>query len=152
VLLAVAALLLIGSGVSYKPCCRRAPPQALTRCPVDALYNLALEPAAAVAGDTCGAHAFPQRHKALEDAAPRAIPRAVHERCALHAPDEQRGRGAARARCLGGRGQCGARDRRSRAAATHESGALGADLPCRRPAIAGTLERFEARANGCSWM
>ena len=60
VLLTVAAVLLIGSGVSYT--LLQARPAAGARAlPVDALYSLALDAGAAVAGDAAAFARFQQR-------------------------------------------------------------------------------------------
>ncbi|HEY4747916.1 MAG TPA: hypothetical protein VIH38_10130, partial [Steroidobacteraceae bacterium] len=65
VLLTVAAVLLIGSGVSYT--LLQARPAAGARAlPVDALYSLALDAGASVAGDGAALARFQQRHKELE--------------------------------------------------------------------------------------
>src|SRR5438552_2490391 len=69
-LLTVAAVLLIGSGVSYTLLQARSAAGARV-LPVDALYNLALDAGAAVAGDAAALTRFQQRQKALEDAAAR---------------------------------------------------------------------------------
>ena len=66
-LLGVAALLLIGSGVSYTLVQAR-PGASAHAVPVDALYNLALDASAAMAGDAAALTRFQQRQKALEEA------------------------------------------------------------------------------------
>jgi len=146
VLLAVAALLLIGSGVSYTLLQAR-PAASAHALPVDALYNLALDAGAAVAGDTAALTRFQQRHKALEDAA-------AHDPAAPFTSDARFMRlmnnAAAVLRAGGALADAGNAARETAALVPRlltESGALGASLPAPlAPAIAGTLERFEARA------
>src|SRR2546427_241060 len=70
VLLTVAAVLLIGSGVSFYLLQARFAPGARA-LPVDALYNLALDAGAAVAGDAAALTRFQQHQKALEEVAAR---------------------------------------------------------------------------------
>ncbi len=65
-LLMVAAVLLIGSGVSYTLLQTRPGARAL---PVEALYSLALDASASVAGDEAALARFQQRQKELEDTA-----------------------------------------------------------------------------------
>jgi len=146
VLLAVAALLLIGSGVSYTLLQAR-PAASAHALPVDALYNLALDAGAAVAGDTAALARFQQRHKALEDAA-------AHDPAAPFTSDARFMRlmnnAAAVLRAGGALADAGNAARETAALVPRlltESGAFGASLPAPlAPAIAGTLERFEARA------
>ena len=146
VLLAVAALLLIGSGVSYTLLQVR-PAASAHALPVDALYNLALDAGAAVAGDTAALTRFQQRQKALEDAAAR-------EPAAPFTSDARFMRlmnnAAAVLRAGGALADAGNAARETAALVPRlltESGAFGASLPAPlAPAIAGTLERFEARA------
>ena len=146
VLLAVAALLLIGSGVSYTLLQAR-PAASAHALPVDALYNLALDAGAAVAGDTAALTRFQQRHKALEDAAARdpAAPFTSDARFM-----RLMNNAAAVLRAGGALADAGNAARETAALVPRlltESGALGASLPAPlAPAIAGTLERFEARA------
>ena len=146
VLLAVAALLLIGSGVSYTLLQAR-PAASAHALPVDALYNLALDAGAAVAGDTAALARFQQRHKALEDAAARdpAAPFTSDARFM-----RLMNNAAAVLRAGGALADAGNAARETAALVPRlltESGALGASLPAPlAPAIAGTLERFEARA------
>jgi twitching motility protein PilJ len=146
VLLGVAALLLIGSGVSYY--LLQARPAASAHAPpVDALYNLALDASAAVAGDAAALTRFEQRQKQLEDAAARdpAAPftsDARFMRLMNNAAAVLRARGA-----LAGAGNAARETAQLVPRLLTESGALGASLPAPlAPAIAGTLERFEARA------
>ena len=146
VLLAVAALLLIGSGVSYTLLQAR-PAASAHALPVDALYNLALDAGAAVAGDTAALARFQQRHKALEDAAARdpAAPFTSDARFM-----RLMNNAAAVLRAGGALADAGNAARETAALVPRlltESGAFGASLPAPlAPAIAGTLERFEARA------
>ena len=146
VLLGVAALLLIGSGVSYY--LLQARPAASAHAPpVDALYNLALDASAAVAGDAAALTRFEQRQKQLEDAAARdpAAPftsDARFMRLMNNAAAVLRARGA-----LADAGNAARETAQLVPRLLTESGALGASLPAPlAPAIAGTLERFEARA------
>jgi len=146
VLLAVAALLLIGSGVSYTLLQAR-PAASAHALPVDALYNLALDASAAVAGDAAALTRFQQRQKALEDAAARdpAAPftsDARFTRLMNNAAAVLRARGAV-SEAAGAARETAALVPRL----LTESGALGASLPAPlAPAVSGTLERFEARA------
>jgi len=146
VLLAVAALLLIGSGVSYTLVQPRTAASAHA-LPVDALYNLALDASAAVAGDAAALTRFQQRQKALEDAAARdpAAPftsDARFTRLMNNAAAVLRARGA-----LADAGNAARETAQLVPRLLTESSALGASLPTPlAPAIAGTLERFEARA------
>jgi twitching motility protein PilJ len=146
VLLGVAALLLIGSGVSYYLLQAR-PAASAHALPVDALYNLALDASAAVAGDAAALTRFQQRQKALEDAAARdpAAPftsDARFMRLMNNAAAVLRARGA-----LADAGNAARETAQLVPRLLTESGALGASLPAPlAPAIAGTLERFEARA------
>ena len=146
VLLAVATLLLIGSGVSYTLLQPRTAAGAHA-LPVDALYNLALDASAAVAGDAAALTRFQQRQKALEDAAARdpAAPftsDARFTRLMNNAAAVLRARGA-----LADAGNAARETAQLVPRLLTESSALGASLPTPlAPAIAGTLERFEARA------
>ncbi len=145
-LLAVAAVLLIGSGVSYTLLQPRsaASPRAL---PVDALYSLALDASAAVAGDAAALARFQQRRKELEDAAAR-------DPAAPFTSDARRtrlmGNAAALLSARGALAEAGDAARETAQLVPRlltESGALGASLPAPlAPAVTATLERFEARA------
>jgi len=145
-LLAVAAVLLIGSGVSYTLLQPRsaASPRAL---PVDALYSLALDASAAVAGDAAALARFQQRRKELEDAAAR-------DPAAPFTSDARRTRLMSNAAALlsarGALAEAGDAARETAQLVPRlltESGALGASLPAPlAPAVTATLERFEARA------
>jgi twitching motility protein PilJ len=143
-LLGVAALLLIGSGVSYYLVQARPSAHAM---PVDALYNLALDASAAVAGDAAALTRFQQRQKALEDAAARdpAAPftsDARFTRLMNNAAAVLRARGA-----LSDAGSAARETAQLVPRLLTESGALGASLPSPlAPAVSGTLERFETRA------
>ncbi|MBV8495518.1 MAG: hypothetical protein JO361_01915, partial [Gammaproteobacteria bacterium] len=70
-LLALAALLLIGSGASYYLLEARAPAAASRGVPVEALYGLAIDAPGALAGDEAALARFQQSQKTLEDAAAR---------------------------------------------------------------------------------
>ena len=145
-LLTVAALLLIGSGVSYTLLQAR-PTASAHAVPVDALYNLALDASAAVAGDAAALTRFQQRQKALEDAAARApaapfTSDARFTRLMNNAAAVLRARGA-----LSDAGNAARETAQLVPRLLTESGALGANLPSPlAPAVSGTLERFEARA------
>ena len=146
VLLGIAALLLIGSGVSYTLLQAR-PAAGAHALPVDALYNLALDANAAVAGDAAALTRFQQRQKSLEEAAARdpAAPftsDARFTRLMNNAAAVLRARGAV-SEAAGAARETAALVPRL----LTESGALGASLPSPlAPAVSGTLERFEARA------
>src|SRR5580700_2901755 len=70
-LLALAALLVIASGVSYYFMQSRPAAAAAHAAPIEALYNLALDAGPAVAGDAGALEHFGQHQKQLEDAAAR---------------------------------------------------------------------------------
>jgi len=145
-LLGVAALLLIGSGVSYTLVQAR-PGASAHAVPVDGLYNLALDAGAAVAGDAAAFARFQQRQKALEDVAAR-------DRAAPFTSDARFTRlmnnAAAVLRARGALSDAASAARETAQLVPQlltESGALGASLPSPlAPAVSGTLERFEARA------
>src|ERR1700716_1840913 len=145
-LLGVAALLLIGSGVSYTLVQARPGPGAHA-LPVDALYNLALDASAGVAGDAAALTRFQQRQKALEDAAARdpAAPftsDARFTRLMNNAAAVLRARGA-----LSDAASAARETAQLVPQLLTESGAPRASLPSPlAPAVSGTLERFEARA------
>ena len=72
-LLVLAGLLLVGSGVSYYLLqVSAAAPSAGAAMPVEALYETALDANAAVTGEPQALARFQQSQKALEDAAARA--------------------------------------------------------------------------------
>lgn len=144
-LLGVATLLLLGSGVtSYLA--TRAPREAHA-APVDALYGLALEAQAALGGDAGALPRLQERQKQLQEAAARdpAAPFAADARL-----QRLTGNAAALVRARGALADA--------AAAAHETAvlvpkligeaaALGGSLPpANAAATTGTLERFEARA------
>ena len=145
-LLGVAALLLIGSGVSYTLVQAR-PGAGAHAVPVDALYNLALDASAAVAGDAAALTRVQQRQKTLEDAAAR-------DPAASFTSDARFTRlmnnAAAVLRARNALADAGSAARETAALVPRlltESGALGASLPAPlAPAVSGTLERFETRA------
>jgi twitching motility protein PilJ len=145
-LLTVAAVLLIGSGVCYT--LLQARPAAGARAlPVDALYSLALDASAAVAGDAAALARFQQRQKELEDAA-------AHDPAAPFTSDARFTRlmnnATAVLRARSALADAGSAARETAALVPRllsESGALGASLPSPvAPAVTATLERFEARA------
>jgi len=145
-LLTVAAVLLIGSGVSYTLLQARSAARARV-LPVDALYSLALDAGAAVAGDAAALARFQQRQKELEEAAAR-------DAGAPFTSDARFTRLMSNAAAvLNARGALAEAGRAARETAAlvprllTESGALGASLPAPlAPAVTATLERFEARA------
>ncbi len=146
VLLTVAAVLLIGSGVSFYLVQARFAPGARA-LPVEALYNLALDAGAAVAGDAAALTRFQQHQKALEEVAAR-------EPAAPFTSDARFTRllnnAVAVLRARGALADAGSAARETAALVPRlltESGALGASLPAPlAPAVTATLERFEARA------
>jgi twitching motility protein PilJ len=145
-LLGLAALLLVGSGIaSYQMQAR--PAERAHGVPLDALYGLALDADGAVSGDATALARFQDRQKQLEEAAARdpAAPFASdarYTRLMNNATAVLRARGALA----------------DAAGAAHdtstlvpkllaEAGALAASLPPASAAqAAGVLERFEARA------
>ncbi|HEY0767945.1 MAG TPA: methyl-accepting chemotaxis protein [Steroidobacteraceae bacterium] len=145
-LLAGAALLLIGSGVSYTLVQARVPGSAHA-VPVDALYNLAIDAGAAVAGDDAALTRFQQREKQLEDAAARdpSAPftsDARFTRLTNNAAAVLRARGA-----LSDAGSAARETATLVPRLLAEVGALARNLPPPpAPAVSATLERFEGRA------
>ncbi|HXW75085.1 MAG TPA: methyl-accepting chemotaxis protein [Steroidobacteraceae bacterium] len=145
-LLAVAVLLLIGSGVSYYLLQTRTP-SAGRALPVDALYGLALDASGAVAGDTAALGRFQQSQKALEEAATR-------DATAPFANDARFTRLMSNANAvLHARAQLTEAAGAARDTATlvpkltAEADALSANLPTTPPGVAaGVIERFESRA------
>ena len=145
-LLTAAAVLLIGSGVSYTLLQLR-PGAGAGALPVDALYSLALDAGAAVAGDAAALARFQQRQKELEDAA-------AHDPAAPSTSDARFTRlmnnATAVLRARSALADAGSAARETAALVPRlltESGALGAGLPSPlAPAVTATLERFEARA------
>src|SRR3989440_5188808 len=127
-LLTVAAVLLIGSGVSYTLLQARSAARARV-LPVDALYSVALDAGAAVAGDAAALARFQQRQKELEEAAAR-------DAGAPFTSDARFTRLMSNAAAvLNARGALGEAGRAARETAAlvprllTESGALGASLP-----------------------
>ncbi len=145
-LLGVAALLLIGSGVSYTLVQAR-PGAGAHALPVDALYSLALDAGAAVAGDAAALTRFQQHQKALEEAAARDpgapfTSDARFTRLMNNAAALLRARGA-----LSDAGSAARETEQLVPRLLTESGALAASLPAPlAPPVSGTLERFETRA------
>src|SRR5580658_4857018 len=70
-LLSVATLLLLGSGVAYWVGLSRPAPEKTHSVPVESLYGLALDADGAVAGDGAALTRFQDRQKQLEEAAAR---------------------------------------------------------------------------------
>ena len=145
-LLALAALLLVGSGIAYwYGLSSRARAEPVHRVPVEALYGLALDAGGAVAGDAGALTRFQERQKQLEEAA-------AHDPAAPFASDARFTRLMNNADAV-----LHARSALAdAAAAAHdiatlvprldtEAGALAQSLPV-NSAPAGIFERFEARA------
>jgi twitching motility protein PilJ len=146
-LLALAALLVIGSGVSYYFMQSRPAAAAAHAAPIDALYNLALDAGPAVAGDASALEHFGQHQKQLEDAAARdpASPFTADARFTRLMSNA-----AAVARARGALADAGNAARETATLVPRlltESQALAQSLPPPPiPAVTATLERFEARA------
>src|SRR5215467_358379 len=146
-LLALAGLLLAGSGVSYYLLQVRAPPPAGGTVPVQALYETALDANAAATGEPQALARFQQSQKALEDAA-------AHDASAPFATDTRFTRlmsnatAVLRARAALTDAAAAAHDTATLAPRlTSEARALAVSLPpATASAVAGALERFEARA------
>ena len=147
-LLVLAGLLLVGSGVSYYLLqVSAAAPSAGAAMPVEALYETALDANAAVTGEPQALARFQQSQKALEDAAARAA-------TAPFANDARVTRLMSNANAVL-RARAALTDA---AAAAHETATLVPRLtsearalavslpPASASAAAGALERFEARA------
>jgi len=144
--LVLAALLLMGSGAAYYLQQMRAAPAPHT-VPVEALYETALDASAAAAGEPQALARFQQSHKALEDVA-------AHDASAPFASDARFTRlmnnatAVTRARASLTDAAAAAHDTATLVPRlTGEARALAASLPPpAASAAAGTLERFEARA------
>jgi twitching motility protein PilJ len=145
-LLAVAALVLLGSGVSYYLVQAR-PAAAAQSVPVEALYNLALDASGAVAGDAAALTRFEQRQKQLEEAAARdaAAPFASDARFTRLMSNA-----AAVLRARGALADAGSASRETTTLVPRllaESSALAGSLPAGTATGVNTaLERFAARA------
>jgi hypothetical protein len=145
-LLALAALLLIGSGAVYYAMRSKAQPGA-PAMPVEALYEAALDAGAAAAGEPQALARFQQSQKTLEDAAARDAnaPFATDARFSRLMSNAT---AVLRARAALTDAAAAARDTAilvPRLAA--EARALEASLPpAAAGTAAGTLERFDARA------
>jgi twitching motility protein PilJ len=145
-LLSLAALLLVGSGAAYYLQQMRAAPAAHA-VPVAALYATALDASAAAAGEPQAIARFQQSQKTLEEVA-------AHDANAPFASDARFTRlmsnttAVLRARAALSDAAAAARDTAALVPRlTAESRALAASLPPpAATAAAGTLERFEARA------
>ena len=145
-LLAVAALVLLASGVSYYLLQAR-PAAAAQSIPVDALYNLALDASGVVAGDAAALTRFEQRQKQLEEAAARdaAAPFASDARFTRLMSNA-----AAVLRARGALADAGSASRETATLVPRvlaESSALAGSLPAGTASgVNSTLERFAARA------
>jgi twitching motility protein PilJ len=145
-LLAVAALVLLASGVSYYLLQAR-PAAAAQSVPVDPLYNLALDASGAVAGDAAALTRFEQRQKQLEEAAARnaAAPFASDARFTRLMSNA-----AAVLRARGALADAGSASRETATLVPRvlaESSALAGSLPAGTASgVNSTLERFAARA------
>jgi twitching motility protein PilJ len=145
-LLAVAAVVLLASGVSYYLLQAR-PAAAAQSIPVDALYNLALDASGAVAGDAAALTRFEQRQKQLEEAAARdaAAPFASDARFTRLMSNA-----AAVLRARGALADAGSASRETATLVPRvlaESSALAGSLPAGTASgVNSTLERFAARA------
>jgi len=145
-LLAVAALVLLASGVSYYFLQAR-PAAAAQSIPVDALYNLALDASGVVAGDAAALTRFEQRQKQLEEAAARdaAAPFASDARFTRLMSNA-----AAVLRARGALADAGSASRETATLVPRvlaESSALAGSLPAGTASgVNSTLERFAARA------
>ncbi len=145
-LLGLATLLLVASGVAYY--LMQARPEVRGHgVPLDALYGLALDAEGAVAGDAAALTRFQERQKQLEDAAARdpSAPFASDARYArlMHNATAVLRARSALADAAGAAHDTGILVPRLLA----EAGALAASLPPGSAAqTAGVLERFEARA------
>jgi hypothetical protein len=145
-LLGLATLLLIASGVAYYLMLAR-PAERAQGVPLDALYGLALDADGAVAGDATSLGRFQERQKQLEEAAARdaAAPFASDARFArlMHnATAVLRARSA-----LADAGSAAHDTSTLVPQLLAEAGALAASLPPASAAqAAGVLERFEGRA------
>jgi twitching motility protein PilJ len=145
-LLGLATLLLVASGVAYY--LMQARPEVRGHgVPLDALYGLALDADGAVAGDAAALTRFQERQKQLEDAAARdpSAPFASDARYArlMHNATAVLRARSALADAAGAAHDTGILVPRLLA----EAGALAASLPPGSAAqTAGVFERFEARA------
>ena len=145
-LLAVAALLLVSSGVGFVLNQRAHSVTPVHAVPVEALYGLALDADAAVAGETAALSRFQDERRALEEAA-------AHDSSAPFAADTRFTRlmnnadAVLKARSALADAGAAARDTGTLVPKLiAESQALGQGLPPGNPAVSGALERFEARA------
>jgi twitching motility protein PilJ len=145
-LLSLAGLLLLGSGLSYYLVQASAEPVTHT-VPVGALYQTALDAGAAAAGEPQALARFQQSQKALEDAAARA-PGAPFASDARFTRLMNNAAAVLRARAALTDAAAAAHDTATLVPRlTSEARALGASLPpAGASATSGALERFEARA------
>ena len=145
-LLALAALLLIGSGAVYYVLQSKAEPGP-PAVPVEALYEVALDAGAAALGEPQALAGFQQSQKALEDAAARDA-NTPFARDARFTRLMSNATAVLRARAALTDAAAAARDTASLVPRlTAEARALETSLPPSGAGTAsGTLERFEARA------
>ncbi|HEY1491873.1 MAG TPA: methyl-accepting chemotaxis protein, partial [Steroidobacteraceae bacterium] len=145
-LLGLATLLLVASGVAYYLQQAR-PVERAAGVPLDALYGLALDADGAVAGDATALARFQDRQKQLEEAAARD-PSAAFAGDARYARLMKNATAVLRARSALADAGSAAHDTATLVPKLlSEAGALAASLPPANAAqAAGVLERFEARA------
>jgi twitching motility protein PilJ len=145
-LLSLAGLLLLGSGLSYYLVQASAEP-ATHPVPVGTLYDTALDAGAAAAGEPQALARFQQSQKALEDAAARD-PGAPFASDARFTRLMNNAAAVLRARAALTDAAAAAHDTATLVPRlTSEARALGASLPpAGASATSGALERFEARA------
>jgi twitching motility protein PilJ len=145
-LLGIATLLLIASGIAYYLAQAR-PVEHAAGVPLDALYGLALDADGAVAGDAGALGRFQERQKQLEEAAARE-PSAPFASDARYARLMKNATAVLRARSALADAGSAAHDTSTLVPKLlSEAGALAASLPpANAVQAAGVLERFEARA------
>ena len=145
-LLGLATLLLVASGVAYYLMQAR-PAERAQGVPLDALYGLALDADGAVAGDAGALGRFQERQKQLEEAAARD-PAAPFASDARYARLMNNATAVLRARSALADAGSAAHDTSTLVPQLlAEAGALAASLPPASAAqTAGVLERFEGRA------
>ncbi len=146
-LLGLAAVLLVASGITYWLSLGRTPERAVHAVPVEALFGLALDAEGAVAGDAAALGRFQERQKQLEEAAakdPSApfVGDARYSRLMSNATAVLRARSA-----LADAGSAAHDTAAITPKLIAEAQALGQSLPATGPGAGnGALERFESRA------
>jgi len=146
-LLSLATLLLVGSGIAYWFALSRPAEKPAHSVPVEALYGLALDADGAVAGDAAALGRFQDRQKQLEDAAARD-PAAPFTSDARFTRLMNNATAVLRARSALSDAGAAAHDTATLVPKlVAEAQALGQTLPPPSAApAAGALERFESRA------